>query len=187
MTFKYRLATNADIEGILQLQSKYLFANISPAERLQGFVTTPFTISQIEAALREKGVFIAENDDKIVGYAFAASWDFFSQWDIFPYMISRFPEINFHQETLTDKNTFQYGPVCIDMPYRGLGVFQRLFETMRLHLQKHYPIGITFINQVNEVSYKAHTKRLGLEVIDRFVYKEKSYYGLAFYTHQSVL
>jgi hypothetical protein len=58
---------------------------------------------------------------------------------------------------------------------------------MRLGIHKRFPIGITFINQVNEVSYKAHTKKLGLQVIDTFTFNEKNYYTLAFDTEKSVI
>jgi hypothetical protein len=39
-----RIATESDIDGILTLQSKNLYINLSIEERAHGFVTTPFTI-----------------------------------------------------------------------------------------------------------------------------------------------
>jgi hypothetical protein len=176
-----------DIAGILDLQAKYLWANISEAERAGGFVTTPFTVEQLSEIMRLAGVFVAEDENRIVGYTFAASWAYFSQWAIFPYMLSRLPSLNFDNQALTEYNTFQYGPICIEMAYRGTGLFQQLFETMRLAMQAKFPIGITFINQINERSYQAHTQKLQMQVIDKFSFNQNQYYGLAFYTRQSVL
>jgi hypothetical protein len=68
-----------------------------------------------------------------------------------------------------------------------LGVFPRLFETMRLGMCERYPIGVTFINRLNPHSYYAHTKKLGMTVIDEFEFNGRPYYGLAFDMTRSVL
>jgi hypothetical protein len=177
-----RLATNADIEKILLLQEKYLFANLSEAERLNGFVTTPFTSDQIATLIEQNGAFVAINDDKVVAYTFAAGWDFFAQWPIFPYMVSRLPSLNLDEKEITAENSFQYGPICVDKSQRGTGLFEQIFALMRETMQHRFQIGVTFINQVNEPSYYAHTKKLKMQVIDRFSFNERNYYGLAFFT-----
>lgn len=177
-----RKAQSTDIEGVLNLQAKYLLSNIPESERAGGFVTTPFTPQQIADVIDLDGMFVAENEGKIIGYTFAADWNYFLQWPIFPYMVSRFPLLNFDNQILTEENTFQYGPICIEMTYRGSGLFQQLFETMRLAMQKRFPIGITFINKINQRSFKAHTQKLDLQVIDEFSFNQNEYYNLAFYT-----
>jgi hypothetical protein len=181
-TFNTRLATKNDVEGILALQTLNLFANLSEAERQEGFVTTPFTVEQIEALLAEDGVFVADMNHKIVGYAYAGSWQYFSQWPIFPFMVSRFPDCPFRGEVLTMENSFQYGPVCIDHSLRGTDAFSRLFAAMRKGMSDRYPIGGTFINQINARSVKAHTQKLDLEIIDDFGFNGQRYFGLAFFT-----
>ena len=183
----FRKATNFDIAGVIELQSTYLLANIAEAERENGFVTTPFTIEQIEQAIAIDGVFIAEDENKIVAYAFAASWDYFSQWKIFTFMVRRLPSLEFTSETITTKNSFQYGPICIDENYRGSGLFQQLGELMRIEMNQQYSIGITFINKINKRSFEAHTKKLKIKVIDHFEFNENHYYGLAFLTSETVL
>jgi len=44
----YRLSGNQDIEQILALQDKNLVTKIAEAEKIQGFVTTPFVAEQLE-------------------------------------------------------------------------------------------------------------------------------------------
>lgn len=152
-----RLANTADISKVLKLQSSYLYSNLSENERKEGFVTTPFSIPQLEEVIKENGLFVAQNEmGYIVAYAFAASWHYFSQWEIFNYMVSRFPNLSFNGKEITTENSFQYGPVCIGKKYRGTGLLPLLFEEMRLELLKKYPISITFINKINLVSQKAH-------------------------------
>ena len=182
-----RIATNADIEGVLNLQSRYLFANMSEEARKNGFVTTPFTISQLEDVIAANGLFIAADHDEIVGYAFAGDWSYFSQWPIFPFMVSRFPMLEYKVWEITAENSFQYGPVCIDLAYRSRGLLNQLFETMRLRWVKKYPLSITFINQVNERSTQAHTRKLGWEIIDEFTFNGNEYFGLALEMEKSVL
>lgn len=182
-----RLANQSDISGILALQSRNLFTNLSEAERQNGFVTTAFTIPQIEELLDKQGVFVAVLNEVIVGYALAGSWDFFAQWPIFPFMLARLPTLNFNGRAITEENSFQYGPVCVDAACRGQGVFPQLFETMRLGMCQRYPIGVTFINRLNQHSYHAHTKKLRMQVIDEFEFAERPYYGLAFDMQLSVL
>ena len=58
---------------------------------------------------------------------------------------------------------------------------------MRVELIKKYPISITFINKINVISEKAHTKKLGWEIIDEFEFNNNSYIGLAFNMKKSVL
>jgi hypothetical protein len=179
---KIQIATKRHIAGLLALQEKYLFTNLSEAEREQGFVTTPFSVPQIEQLLKEKSIFVAVSQGKVVAYTYAGTWAYFSQWAIFPYMESLLPSWKFKNTALTTENTFQYGPVCVDMAYRGSGLFEQIFEAMRTKMHERFPIGITFINQVNQPSYKAHTKKLGLTVMDTFSFNERNYYALAFDT-----
>ncbi|MCU0445776.1 MAG: GNAT family acetyltransferase [Microscillaceae bacterium] len=182
-----KLGQLGDIEGVLALQAQYLLANTPENERAGGFVTTPFTPEQLTEIINLAGMFVAEEQGEIVAYTFAAAWDYFAQWAIFPYMLSRLPSLSFDNQILSSENTFQYGPICVHSAYRGTGLFQQLFETMRMAMQAKYPIGITFINQINQRSYQAHTQKLQMQVIDEFSFNQNNYYGLAFYTHLSVL
>jgi hypothetical protein len=192
-----RPANPSVIPGILALQSRNLLSNLNEAEQKNGFVTTAFTIAQIEALLANGGVFVAveisvdDQSETVIGYALAGSWSFFAQWPIFPFMLARLPALDLGGRlpfnVINEANSFQYGPVCVDAAYRGLGVFPRLFETMRLGICERYPIGVTFINRLNPHSYHAHMKKLGMTVIDEFEFNGRPYYGLAFDMARSVL
>jgi len=176
-----RIATESDIEAILKLQSLNLYSNLSVEELKQGFVTTPITAEQIRTILAQTGLFIVEQDRTVVGYAYAGSWDYFSQWAIFPTMLSRLTQLDFWGKRITATNSFQYGPVCIARSLRGSDAFPQLFATMRENMAAKYPIGTTFINKVNQRSLKAHQK-LDLTIIDEFEFNDNFYYSLAFPT-----
>jgi hypothetical protein len=159
-----RVAIESDLDAILRLQSLNLYTNLSPAERADGFVTTPFTSEQIRQLLSQTGAFVAEEQGKIVGYLLVGTWEYYSQWPIFPYMVSRFPQLEFQGTPITTQNTFQYGPVCIDRALRGAGRLLPLFEAMRSSFATRFPIGLTFINQANPRSLVAHQRKLDLEI-----------------------
>ncbi len=182
-----RPASAHDLAGILELQDRNLYAHLDEAQRQQGFVTTAFTEAQLLTLLEQRGIFVALADDQVIGYALAGSWEFFSQWPIFPFMQARLPALQFQAQEITVANSFQYGPVCVDAAFRGKAVFPQLFECMRLSLCQRYPIGVTFINRLNTHSYHAHTKKLGMQVIDTFEFNERPYYGLAFEMQRSVI
>jgi hypothetical protein len=174
------IAKTSDIDGILDLQELYLVSNLSDEEKVAGFVTTPFTIPLLEYVISQNGIFIAKLNDKIIGYAFAASWDFFSQYPIFEYMISLFPRYKFRDFELSTTNSFQYGPVCIHKNYRGQGLIKVLFEFMRIHTLKKYPLSVTFINKINIPSTKAHVVKLKWTIIDEFSFNNNEYIVLAY-------
>ena len=182
-----RLATHNDIPAVLNLQEQNLYENLSDEEKRSGFVTTPFTIEQLERLIQLRGLFISESETDITGYAMAAGWDYFSQWQIFPYMISRLSGSTFNGITVSAQNSFQYGPVCIAAVQRGSNTLPRLFEEIRIEMATRYPIGITFINKINSRSYQAHTRKIGITVIDEFEFSGRNYYALAFDTKRSVL
>lgn len=175
-----QVAKLKDIKGVLALQELYLVSNLSEEEKKYGFVTTPFSVEQLTYVINNEGLFIAKDNNKIIAYIFAESWQFFSQWPIFKHMISLFPELSFLDFEINPTTSFQYGPICIDKKYRGKGLINTLFEFMRIHLVKKYPLSLTFINKTNIPSLKAHTEKLKWTVISDFQFNNNNYFILAY-------
>lgn len=177
-----RIGNESDLEGILDLQSRNLLSKLSAAELAGGFVTTPFTPELLRQLIDGSGVFVADRDGEILGYLLAGDWTFFSQWGIFKVMIGRLPELRFQGREIAVDRSFQYGPICIDRSIRGSGIFIQLFDLMRASFAPNLPIGVTFINKLNQRSFAAHTRKLPLEIIDEFEFNSNSFYTLAFST-----
>ncbi len=174
------IAKTSDIQGILELQELYLVSNLSEEEKVAGFVTTPFNEELLEYVISQNGIFLAKLDSKIIAYAFAASWEFFSRYPIFEYMISLFPRYKFRNFDLNTTNSFQYGPVCIHKDFRGQGLIKVLFEFMRINIVEKYPLSVTFINKMNIPSTKAHVEKLKWTIIDEFDFNNNNYIVLAY-------
>jgi hypothetical protein len=182
-----QVAKLEDIKGVLTLQELYLVSNLSEEEKKSGFVTTPFSIEQLTHVIHNEGLFIAKDNNKIIAYIFAESWQFFSQWPIFEHMISLFPELKFLDFEINSTTSFQYGPICIDKKYRGKGLINSLFEFMRTQVVKKYPLSLTFINKTNFPSLKAHTEKLKWTIIADFKFNNNNYYILAYDMNKPVL
>jgi hypothetical protein len=186
-TITFQVAEFTDIEGVLALQEKYLVSNLNEEEKKSGFVTTPFTVAQLESVIAKNELFLAKDTGVVVAYIFSGSWSFFEQWPIFVYMTSLFNDLRFQNFEITTKNSFQYGPVCIDKAYRGKGLINELFELMRIHLSKKYPLSLTFINKNNITSQRAHTEKLKWTIIGDFEFNNNQYFILAYDMTKSCL
>lgn len=184
---KYRIAELSDIPNVLKLHFKYQVDSIQEEDKKDGFVTTPFTAEQLTDLIqKEKGLFIGIDNEKVLAYVMAASWEFWSVWPMFAHMIKDLPNLNYLGQTLNVENSYQYGPICIDKSMRGTGVLEGIFDFAREEMAKRYPILITFVNKINSRSYDAHTRKLGLEVIQEYVFNNNSYYELAYDTSKKI-
>ena len=180
---KLKIAQISDIDKVLELHSKYQINSIKEEDKKDGFVTTAFTKEQLTKLIsEEQGLFIAIKDEQVVAYVMSASWQFWSIWPMFVHMIKDLPNLTYLGQTLSVDNSYQYGPVCVDKNVRGTGVLGALFDFARAEMSKKYPILVTFINKINPRSYEAHTRKLGLEVIQEFEFNNNNYYELAYDT-----
>lgn len=182
-----KLAQIEDIEKVLELHFKYQIDSIKEEDKKDGFITTAFTKEQmIDLITLEQGLFIAVVDEKIVAYVMSASWNFWSRWPMFAFMVEDLPNLEYLGQKLSIQNSYQYGPVCVDREYRGSGVLEKIFDFARENMAKRFPILVTFINKINPRSYEAHTKKLKLEVIKEFTYNNNNYYELVYDTSKSL-
>lgn len=178
---KYQVATKEDLDQVEELQKKYHVDTISEEDKKDGFVTTLFTREQFEELIeKEKGLIIAKDKNKVVAYAMSASWDYWEAWPLFRHMIKDLDDTEFNGQKLTTKNSYQYGPVCIDKEYRGMGIIENIFEYSRRQFKDRYKVMLTFINKINPRSLYTHTEKLGMEIIKTFEFNDNNYYELGY-------
>lgn len=177
----YRNAKIDDLPAVLELQLKYHINTIREEEKKDGFVTTLFSQEQLSRLIKdENGLFVAYDNNKIAGYAMAASWDYWSEWPFFRLMIEELPLLQFNKEPVTKDNSYQYGPICIDAAYRGSEVLKGLFNEARAALETRYSVLVTFINHINKRSIEAHVRKLGLHIARSFKFDNNDYYVLTY-------
>jgi len=185
---EYKVAELSDIEATLKLHSKYQVDTIEPEDKKDGFVTTPFSYDELKELIeQEQGLFIAKEGQEVVAYVMSASWEFWSSWPMFKFMIEELlPTQSYNGVHLTTNNSYQYGPIAIDKRYRSSDVLYKIFDFAREHMAKRYPILVTFVNKINPRSFKAH-KKLGLEVLCEFEYNNNHYYEMVYDTRKKVV
>jgi len=179
-TIELKIADYSHIEGILVLQELYLVDNLSAEEKQAGFVTTRFSVEQLQAIIDQKGLFIALDNGVLIAYIFAGDLAYYCQWPIFSHMITYFPNLQFKNFDINTTQSFQYGPICIHADYRGKGLIIPFFEFMRKEMLKRFLLGLTFINKINIPSLQAHTKKLQWSIIGEFEYNTNQYFILAY-------
>jgi len=186
---KLKIAQLSDIDGILKLHNKYQIDSINEEDKKDGFVTTSFDREQLaDIITQEQGIFIAKDDNnEVLGYVMSASWQYWSKWAMFAFMIKDLPNLIYQNLTLSIDNSYQYGPVCIDKSVRGSGLLEKLFDFALESMSKRYPILVTFVNKINPRSYEAHKRKLGLEVIQEFSFNGNKYYEFVYDTTKRVL
>ncbi|MCR4724672.1 MAG: GNAT family acetyltransferase, partial [Clostridia bacterium] len=100
----YRLAEMKDMDGVKALLRKYHRDTISDEDRPDGFVTTAITDEQLtELIEKEKGVTVItddETDSEVLGFCFAAPWEFWSAWPLFRHMMDIIPDCEFEGRPL---------------------------------------------------------------------------------------
>ena len=158
---EYTLATMNDLPAIKSLLARYHKDTISQEDIPGGFVTTRLSDQQFEDLIvNRKGVTLAKDENGTVkAFALAAGWDYWMQVPIMKRMTEVLPDMPFEGTALDETNTYQYGPVCVDVSVRGTGVFEGIFKASLKQFEGQYPVMVTFINQINGRSYAAHTKR----------------------------
>ena len=173
----YRVAKVEDIEEVLALHFRYQIDSIKEEDKKDGFVTTAFTKEELyELITKEEGLFVALKDEKIVAYVMSASWDFWSRWEMFAFMIEDLKNLTYNEVSLTTKNSYQYGPICIDKSVRGSGILEEIFKFASQKMSQRFEYLITFVNKKNLRSFEAHKRKLGLRVVQEFEYNSNEYF-----------
>lgn len=185
---RLKIAELSDIDGILKLHNKYQIDSIKDKDKKDGFVTTAFDKEQlVDIITKEQGIFIAVENGVVFGYVMSASWQYWSKWDMFAFMMEGLSNLKYQGQTLSTENSYQYGPVCIDKSLRGSGLLEKLFDFALESMSKRYSVLVTFVNKINPRSYQAHKRKLGLEVLQEFRYNNNEYYEFAYDTSKRVL
>ena len=183
-----RQAKVSDIEGIKALLRKYHRDTISEEDRPNGFVTTAISDEKLEKLITEEdGVTIIADGDAVLGFCFAAPWEFWEEWPLFRHMMDIIPNYSFEGKPLVLEETYQYGPMCIDASIRGTGAFEELFFASLSMFKDRFPIMLTFVNQINGRSERAHTQKAHMKTIAKFDFGDNHYYLMGIKTEDVVI
>jgi len=180
MTPEYRRAVPADFGEILRLQSENFVANLSEAERAQGFLSAQFSAEQTARIAEDLGTMVSVVEDRVAGFLCAFRKEFETGSPVIAEMLRRYDRLHFAGRPLSAFHSYIYGPVCIGRDYRGAGLLRGLYEAQKNDLAGKFDIGIAFVARNNPHSLSAHVAGLGMTEAGDFAVGGNRYATLAF-------
>ena len=157
-----------ELHGIIDLQSQNLENNISPEQiESEGFVTVRHEYELLAQMNKAAPSIVAVDNDKVVGYTLSMPKQF--KEDI-PFLIPMFDHIDSLYLDNTSFKDIDYiigGQICIAPAYRGVGLFNLLYNKARDCYQEQYPIMLTEVSDRNMRSIRAHEK-CGFKTIHKY-------------------
>lgn len=176
----FRCFTPEDLPEILRIQKANLVFNMSEDDKVNGFLSVEFPPEQFIEMNTEIPVVVADLGFGLGGYLCGSSIQYSRRVPILAHMISLFPKTLFRRRSLEDYQSFNYGPVCIDKPFRGHGIIEGLYKELLRQVAGKFEIGVLFISHANLRSLRAHSAKLGMEKVADFTFNENDFHLLAF-------
>jgi hypothetical protein len=172
-TFEYGIAkTEIDLSQILSLQQKNLALHLSSEQiREQGFVSVIHDFPLLNLMNEACPHIIAKHEDEVVGYALVMLPSFRDKIPLLIPMFDLVDTLSFQGNPLRETPYFVMGQVCIAEAYRGLGLFDGLYQEMKVRMSAHYKLCVTEISSRNTRSLKAHS-RVGFQTLREYTSPE---------------
>ncbi len=154
---------------MLDLQAKNHVSSISPAiAQAQGFVTVKHDPQVLQRMNQAAPSIIAKDGGLVVGYALVMPRSFASEVPILQPMFDLLDTLSWKGASLRDHGRwFVMGQICVAEGYRGMGVFDGMYQKMREHCRAEYDFVITEIAERNTRSIRAH-ERVGFKPLHSF-------------------
>ena len=160
--------TEKDIDALLDLQHDNLLHNIdSVTKESQGFLSFTYTPTIIKEMMAHEPQIIAKQKDLIVGYALTTSLNVGMSIPQMLPLIKKCETITYHNAPLSQYDIYIMGQICVRAGYRGIGVFDALYEGHKQFLASKYRGVLTEISCQNKRSLAAH-RRVGFDVIHEY-------------------
>ncbi len=164
-----RLATKIDLKGINQLNQANLKKNIQDESIItsEGYVSWEYPLALLQKIHDFHPSVVAIAEEKVVGYALILPKEARNDHPEFHLVLQKLDRIIYKQKPLASYNYYGMGQVCVASSHRGKGVFRKLFEAHKNHMQKKYDFVVTTISVTNTRSIRAH-QRIGFKTIHEF-------------------
>ncbi len=152
-----------ELGQILALQRRNLPRALTPEQIAgQGFVTVEHSLELLRKMHAVSPSIVAVDGDALAGYALVMPVECRPWIPILEPRFQRLESLGAFRERF-----YVMGQICVAQPWRGHGVFDRLYEGHRRHLRAAYDSVITEVATRNERSMRAHA-RVGFSILDRY-------------------
>ena len=155
-----------ELDGILSLQKRFLEGSPDQKERpADGFVTVHHNLELLRDMNAVTAHVIATADKKVVGYALAMAPSFSTRVPVLQPLVDRVKPLSWQGQAFD--SYLIMGQVCVDQPYRGTGIFDKLYHRLQREHSNAFPFLITAIATRNTRSVAAH-RRVGFQLLHQF-------------------
>lgn len=181
MLANVRQATAADFDAILALQAANTPERLGKeAAAQQGYIVSQMDKAQLQRINERLGIFIAERDGRMLGFVCLQTIDSRPRPPMVDALLQVTENVSFEGRPLAGRNSFLYGPICLDAAARGQGLARRLFEVVRQRMHDRFEVGLAFIAGDNPHSLAVHVRGLGMTDVASFDVDGKPYRLIAF-------
>lgn len=154
-----RRASEKDYPGIVSLQERNIRENLSLEQRKDGFLSVRFSQQQFADMNADGLVVVCEDHSYIAGYTCASTPSFNREFEVPNQMMAALTNIEHQQHKLSDYRYVVTGPSCIDVHYRGKGIYAALKRRMIELLPAEIEMLITFVSGDNKRSSQAISRQ----------------------------
>lgn len=157
--------TVEDLEGILELQEENHISNLDNLD--QGFVFARHTVDSLGKMHSYAPHVVAKDGDTVAAYVLAMTED--TRFDI-PELMPMFDmleSLEYDGKTLSEYRFLVVGQVCVGQDYRGMGIFDAIYQTYWEVHSPEFEMVVTEINAMNGRSLRAH-ERVGFQELARY-------------------
>lgn len=162
------IASDDDMLQVLALQKANLSTQVSPdVAASQGFVTVQHNFDLLKKMNKAIPQVIAKDGNKVVGYALVMLPSFQDLIPVLKPMFLLFNGLDFMDKKISEYTYYVMGQICVADGYRGVGIFDGLYQQHRELYQGQFDFVVTEIATRNTRSIRAH-QRVGFQTIHTF-------------------
>ncbi|HMQ07085.1 MAG TPA: hypothetical protein PKC30_07265 [Saprospiraceae bacterium] len=160
--------TEQDLENIISLQAENFENAVTPEEaRKEGFVTIIYDVPTLRNICGPYRHIIAVDGEILAGYALVLLKSAVPDVPFVLPMVNMIKNLSFKGVDLEEENWFIMGQVCVAKPYRGKGVLQAMYDSMKNYYMNIFQYIITEIAGRNQRSLYAH-QNVGFKILHSF-------------------
>jgi hypothetical protein len=166
--FTINTLKKSEITAVLKLQSDNLKINLD-AQTIdsQGFVSFVYTPKIIKAMMADEPQIVVKDKDLIIGYALTTTLSYGETMILMKPLVDMSCTLSLNNKPLSTLKYYIMGQVCVRAGYRGMGVFDMLYQGHKQFLSAQYDCVITEIADDNKRSLAAH-RRIGFQTIHEY-------------------
>jgi hypothetical protein len=155
-----------ELQGIQALNTANLKANVSKdIKQTEGFVSVEYDVKKLEIMNQMEPCVIAKDGDHVIGYVLATPRKYYGVSSLIDECFDATDNVTYDNMRLGDVNFLLVGQLCIAKDYRGIGLVERMYKFYRQCYQGKYPLCLTYVDEKNPRSLRAHLKS-GFQVVE---------------------